>query len=197
MRKGHQITAFEIMKNHCQTIDKCTLGELLEYEKELMGESTPRISMEAASAVLIRIDKNTYVSKKYVDFNTKATDYAISLYVTDDYLPLKSFTTFGAFPHCEQVWNLFLLESYCHRFSEQFRFETTSINSRNAGVVIRKSCNLTYEEIMADAVAKSCIPHEEKTVGNFLYERGYTGKSTTVKAAEVIEKAKNLREGRG
>lgn len=197
MHKGHQIAALEIMKNYCQTIDKCTLDELLEYEKEIMGESNQMFSMEAGSAVLVRTDKNTYVSKKYVDFDTKAIDYSISLFVTDDYLPLKSFTTFAAFPHCEQVWNLFLLESYCRRFSEQFRFETTSINSRNAGVVIRKSCNLTYEEIMADAVAKSCVPYEERCIGKFLYERGYTGKSTTVKAAEVIEKAKNLREGRG
>ncbi|WMW25970.1 hypothetical protein RE474_04415 [Methanolobus sediminis] len=197
VHKGHQITALEIMKNHCQTIDKCTLDELLEYEKKLTGDTNQRISMEAASAVLVRTDKNTYVSKKYVDFNTKDIDYAISLFVTDDYLPLKSFTTFAAFPHCEQAWNLFLLESYCRRFSEQFRFDTTSINSRNAGVVIRKSCNLTYEEIMSDAVAKSCVLQEEKTVGKFLYEKGYTGKSTTVKAAEIIEMTKKLREGRG
>lgn len=193
-RKGDVLDALTIMKDYCRTIDKCSLDDLLNYEKELTGEVHRWIPMEAGYAVLVRIDKNTYVSEKYVDFNTTAIDNAIDLFVADDYLPLKSFTTFAAFPHCGQPWNLFLLESYCRRFSEQFRFDAPSVNSRNAGAVIRKGCGLAYVEVMADAVAKCGVPCEEKAVGRFLYENGYTGKSTTAKAEEIIEKAKDIRE---
>lgn len=195
-RKGDTLDALTIIKDYCRTIDKCSLDDLLNYEKELTGKVHRWLTIEAGNAVLVRIDKNTYVSEKYVNFDTIAIDNAIALFVTDDYLPLKSFTTFVAFPNCGQVWNLFLLESYCRRFSKRFRFATLSVNSRNAGAVIRKSCSMTYIEIMADAVVKSGIPYEEKAVGRFLYENGYTGKSTIVKASEIIKQAKTMRERR-
>jgi len=47
---------------------------------------------------------------------------------------------------------------------------------------------------MADAVVRSNIPYEEKSVGGFLFEKGYTGKTITVKASEIIERVKTIRE---
>ena len=194
--KGDVLDASTIMKKYCQTIDKCSLDDLLSYEKELTGEVHHWIPMEAGNTVLVRIDKNTYVADRYVYFNADIIDEAIGLFVKGDYLPLKSFTTFGAFPHCGQTWNLFVLESYCRRFSRKFRFDTPSVNSRNAGAVIRKSCGMDYTEIMADAIAKADIPLKNSAVGKFLYENGYTGRSTTAKANEIIDKAKAIRERR-
>lgn len=196
IRKGDTLDALTIMKNYCRTIDKCSLGDLLDYARELTGKVHPRIPMEAGSAVLARIDKDTYVADKYVDFDADAIDEAISRFVADDYLPLKAFTTFGAFPDCGHTWNLFLLESYCRRFSKRFRFDSPSANSRNTGAVIRKSCGMSYIEIMTDAVANSSIPLDNSVVGKFLYECGYTGKSTNAKVGEIIEKAKTIRERR-
>lgn len=193
-RKGNIFDALTLMNKYCQTIDKCSLDDLLTYEKELTGEVNRWISMEAGNTVLVRIDKNKYVAGRYVHFNADIIDEAIGLFVKRDYLPLKSFTTFGAFPDCGQTWNLFLLESYCRRFSRKFRFDTPSVNSRNAGAVIRKSCGMDYTEIMIDAVANADIPLTKTAVGKFLYESGYTGRSTTAKVNEIIEKAKAIRE---
>jgi hypothetical protein len=53
---------------------------------------------------------------------------------------------------------------------------------------------MDYTEIMTDAVANADIPLQEAAVGHFLYDSGYTGRST--KAIEIIEKAKALRERR-
>ena len=192
-RKGEVIDALTIMKEYCRTIDKCSLEDLLTYEKELTGEIHRWIPMEAGNTVLVRIDKNTYVADRYVHFNADIIDEAIGLFVKGDYLQLKSFTTFGAFPDCGQTWNLFLLESYCRRFSRKFRFDTPSVNSRNAGAVIRKSCGMDYTEIMTDAVANVDIPLKDTVVGKFLYESGYTGRSTTAKVNEIIDKAKAIR----
>jgi len=195
-RKGDVFDALAIMKEYCRTIDKCSLDDLLTYEKELTGEVHRWIPMEAGNTVLVRIDKNTYVADRYVHFNADIIDEAIGLFVKGDSLPLKSFTTFGALPDCGQTWNLFLLESYCRRFSRKFRFDTPSVNSRNAGVVIRKICGMDYIEIMTDAVANADIPLKDTVVGKFLYERGYTGRSTTAKVNEIIDKAKVIRERR-
>ncbi len=193
-RKGDTIDALTIMKKYCQSIDKCLLDDLLAYEEELTGEVHRWIPMEAGNAVLVRIDKDAYVAEKYVHFNVDVIDEAIGLFVKGDYLPLKSFTALGAFPNCGQTWNLFLLESYSRRFSRSFRFDTPSFNSRNAGAVIRKSCNMDYTEIMADAVANANVTLKDTAVGKFLYENGYRGKSTTAKVSEIIDKAKAIRQ---
>ena len=195
-RKGDAIDAPTIMKEYCRTIDKCSLHDLFSFEKELTDKINRRIPMEAGNAVLVRIDKDTYVADKYVSFNVDVIDEAIDLFVMGEYLPLKSFTTFGVFPDCGQKWNLFLLESYCRRFSRKFRFDTPSVNSRNAGAVIRKSCGLDYTEIMADAVSKANIAQKGSAIDKFLYENGYTGRRSPGKTGEIIDKAKAIREGR-
>ena len=195
-RKGNVVDALTIMKEYCRTIDKCSLSDLLTTGKELTGDAHRWMPMEAGNAILVRTNKDTYVADRYVHFNADTIDEAIELFVEGDYLPLKSFTTFGAFPDCGQEWNLFLLESYCRRFSRKFRLDTPTVNSRNAGVVIRRNCKLNYTEIMTDAVANAGIPLESVTVGKFLYESGYTGRSTTAKVSEIIDTVKIIQERR-
>ena len=196
-RKGDSLDALTIMKDYCRTIDKCSLDDLLNYEKELTGEVHRWIPMEAGNTVLVRIDKDTYVVDRYVHFDAETVDAAIELFIEYDYLPLKSFTTFGAFPDCGQIWNLFLLESYCRRFSKKFRFDTPSVNSRNAGAVIRKSCGLNYTDIMTDAVANANVPLTDSAVSRFLFDSGYIGRSTTAKVGEIIDKANAIRKKKG
>jgi hypothetical protein len=193
-RKGDVLDALAIMKEHCRSIDRCSLDDLLNFEKELTGEIHRWIPMEAGNSILIRIDKETYAADRYVCFDAEKIDEAIELTVKGNYLPLKTFTTFVAFPYCEQTWNLFLLESYCRRFSRKFRFDTSSVNSRNVGAVIRKSYDMDYTEIMADAVANADVPLNEAAVGRFLLDSGYTGRSTNAKVTEIIDRAKAIRE---
>ncbi len=192
--KGEVFDALTIMKKYCRTIDTCSFDDLLNFERELTGVVNRRIPLEASNTVLLRLDKDTFVADRYVHFNTDAIDETIGVFVKGDYLPHKSFTTFGAFPDCGQAWNLFLFESYCRRFSRKFRFDTPSVNSRNVGAVIRTSCDMDYMEIMTDAVANADVLLKDIAVGKFLYESGYTGKRTTAKANEIIEKAKAIRK---
>jgi hypothetical protein len=195
-RKGDTLDALTIMKEHCHSIDKCSLQDLLEYERDLTGETHRWIPMEAGYAILVRIAKDTFIAEKYVHFDVDWVDETLDLLVTDQYLPLKSVTTFAAFPHCGQVWNLFLLESYCRRFSRRFRFEVLAVNSRNAGAIVRKGCGLTYAEIMADAVATSSVELEKTAVIEFLCNNGYIGRRSYAKIDKLIEQAKAIRERR-
>ena len=195
-RRGDTLDAITIMKEHCRTLDKCSLQDLLDFERELTGESHRWIPMKAGYSVMVRADENSYIAEKYVHFDAAKIDRALDLFVTGEYLPLKSVTTFAAFPHCGQAWNLFLLESYCRRFSDKYRFEVLTVNSKNAGVIVRKRCRLSYLQIMADAVAKSVIPLEKAAIEEFLCYNGYIGRRSYAKTDELIEQAKAIRERR-
>lgn len=195
-RKGDILDALTIMKEHCRTLDKCSLQDLLDFERELTGESHRWIPMEAGYFVMVRADEDSYIAEKYVHFDAAEIDGTLDLFVTGEYLPLKSVTTFAAFPHCGQAWNLFLLESYCRRFSDRFRFEVLAVNSKNAGAIVRKSCRLSYVQIMADAVAESDIPLEKAAIKDFLCNNGYIGRRSYAKTDELIELARAIRERR-
>ncbi len=193
-RKGETLNALSIMKAHCRSLDKCSLHDLLDFERELTGASHRWIPMEAGYSVMVRADKDSYIAEKYVQFDASEIDAALDLFVTGEYLPLKSVTTFAAFPHCGQAWNLFLLESYCRRFSDKFRFEVLSVNSKNAGAIVRKSCCMSYLQIMADAVAESGIPLVKTAIEEFLCSSGYISRRSYSKTSELIEQVKAMRE---
>jgi hypothetical protein len=193
-RKGNTLDALTIMKEHCRTLDKCSLQDLFGFERELTGESHRWIPMEAGYSVMVRADEDSYIAEKYVHFDATEIDGALDLFVTGEYLPLKSVTTFVAFPHCGHAWNLFLLESYCRRFSDRFRFDVLAVNSKNAGAIVRKSCRLSYVQIMVDSIVESDIPLEKTAIEEFLYNSGYIGRRSYAKTNELIEQAKTLRE---
>jgi hypothetical protein len=182
------------MKEYCRGLDKCGLQDLLNFEYELTGEVHRWIPMEAGYAVMVRADKDSYVAEKYVHFDVAVIDSAIDLFVTGEYLPLRHVTTFAAFPHCGLPWNLFLLESYCRRFSDRFCFSVLSVNNKNAGIIIRKASWLTYEDIVADTVAKSGIALERNVILDYLVENGYTGVKKYSKLEELTQQAMALRE---
>jgi predicted RNA-binding protein YlqC (UPF0109 family) len=195
-RKGDTLDALFLMKEYCRSIDKCTLKELLQFEQNLTGDAYPWIALEAGYSVLVRISKDAFVAEKDVHFDEEGIDAKLDLFVTGQYLPLKSVTTFATFPHCGHSWNLFLLESYCRRFSRRYRFESLSMNSRNVGTIVRKSCGLAYSEIMTDAVAASSVELKKTAVVEFLYNHGYIGRRYYTKTDGMIEQAKTLRERR-
>lgn len=193
-QKGDGIDAKFIMEEHCRTLDRCTLEDLFEFERELTGECHRWISMEAGYAMMVRTDENAFIAERHVDFDKSTIDKAIDQFMNGgEFAPLRAVTTFALFPHCGQPWSLFLLESYCRRFSDKFRFEALSVNSTNAGVILRKHSRLTYFDIMAEAVAKSGISLDEKTVLNFLATSGYSSQRRYAKIVELIKRAKGLR----
>lgn len=195
-RKGDMLDALSIMKEYCRSLDKCSLHGLLDFEQELTGEMHRWIPMEAGYAIMIRADKDTFIAEKYVHFNALEIDNVLDQFVEGNYLPLRYITTFSIFPDCGQAWNLFLLESYCRRFSERFRFEVLAVNSKNAGVIVRKNCTASYIEIMADAVVVSNIVLEKAEIEGFLSNNGYIGRRSYAKVDELIEMAKTIRERR-
>lgn len=193
-RKGDSLDARLLMKEKCRSTDTCSLKELIQYEQELTGDTYTWIALEAGYSVLVRTSEESFVAEKFVHFDCEAIDSALDIFVTGQYLPLKGVTTFAAFPDCGQLWNLFLLESYLRRFSNRYRFDSLTMNSQNAGVIIRKDCSLSYPEIITDAVAASNVDLTKTAVIEYLYKGGYLGRRVYNRIDELIEQVKTLRE---
>jgi hypothetical protein len=202
--KGGTLDALTIMKEHCRSLDRCSLRDLLDFERKLTGETHRWIPMKAGYAVMVRISADTYVAEKYVHFETKEIDSTLDRFVTGEYISLKRITAFTAFPHCGQAWNLFLLESYCRRFSDKFLFAALSVNSVNAGVIVRKESSLIFgyknvnhayeKNILLDVIAKSDVVLGRNDVIDFLFENGYIGRRSYAKVDKLIELAKPIRK---
>ena len=197
IRKGDTLDALSITKGYCRTLESCSLEDLLNYEKELTGEIHRYIPMEAGSSVMVRINENTYIADKYLYFDIEMIDLAIDKSMQGEYMSLKAFITFGAFPDCGQTWNLFLLESYCRRFSKCFRFDSISLNSCNSGAIIRKSCRLSYDEILVDAVKSSGISLSKNSIGRFLKDTGYISRKTTNRINHILNRVKIIKQRKG
>lgn len=189
-RKGDDLTAKDIIEEYCRSLDRCSLEDLLDFERELTGECHRWVPMQAGYDIMVRTDKDSFLADKYFDFNRNGIDNAIEHFIAGgEYVPLRHVTTFAPFPHCGQAWTLFLLESYCRRFSECFRFEVLSVNSTNAGVIVRKHSKLSYHDIMVDAVARSGVALHHDTVLDFLATEGYTSQRRYARITELITQA--------
>ncbi len=188
--EADNITTMSIMRDYCRNHDRCSLQELIKLEIDLTSEIHYSLAMESGYSEMVRVDKNLFVADKFVEFNIDNIDKAIDYFIKDQYLPLQKFTVFATFPDCSFQWNLFLLESYCRRFSKQFSFDVLAYNSMNVGVVKRKVCTLSYHEIMIDAISKSNIELIKTEVLGFLYDNGYIGKRTYSKINDLIKKVK-------
>ena len=174
-KMAQKMSAIERMREYCRSRDVCTLSEMRALANQFTKNGVTHL--RAGLEVMIRLDEEHFVSDSHVRFDIVRTDEAISEIVTGDYLVLRDFVTFVHFPACGVEWNLFLLESYCRRFSEMFRFESPQYNNNSVGIVIRRASSFrNYNDLLADAVAHANMELKRQTVGQFLYDSGYIGK---------------------
>lgn len=127
-------------------------------------------------------------------FDIKQIDFALSQMISSPIVSLSNIVSFALFPYCGYTWNSFLLESYCYRFSELYRYETLSFNDKNAGVIISRNLKTNYKNILARVVAESGIILSQDSVMSYLCQNGYIAKRRYAAIDEVIEMAKVLRQ---
>ncbi|MCL1988674.1 MAG: hypothetical protein FWG64_12015 [Firmicutes bacterium] len=192
-----EATLEQIILEYCKISEHFTLDELLAYEQERTGEIHTRRMAELAAAMLIRTDKTVYIIDSLLHFDCAFIDYEIKKFILTTahnkrYLLLKAFDNFENFPECGKPWNLFLLESYCRRFSKMFCIKEQAINSNNLGVVAFCDSNLDYIDIMADAVFEKNVPLQASEVNKFLFKSGYIKKPKTSSVEDIIMRARKL-----
>lgn len=195
-RKGASKDIYTAVIEFCRKQEKCTYDRLIYIAERVAGTIRQPEIIEAANAVMVRIDKDYFVVDSLIEFDVDGIDTALDHIVTADFMGMREITTFSIFPFCGYGWNLFLLESYCRRFSKKYRYDTRRANSSNSGAVIAKSCTLSYHHIMAHAVARSGRSLSEDEVFDFLIEAGYMERKRYNDITLLINDAAELRERR-
>lgn len=195
-RKGKAVDVSTSIDQYCHGRETCKMAELEAVMKETAGEVRYPIIIEAANTAMVRVDYDNFVADSKVMFDIAAIDLVLDEIVFEDGIGLKEIATFNAFPYCGYTWNLFLLESYCRRFSKRYRYACITPNSRNAGVIISKDNELDYHTIMAKAVARATIDINEKDVFEFLIASGFMIRRQYANMGALLELATAFREGR-
>ncbi len=196
MRKGASKDTYTAIIEFCQKQDKCTYDRLEDIAKRVTGTIRRPDIIEAANAVMIRVDKDDFIADRFIQFDADRIDAALDYVITDDFIGIREITTFSTFPFCGYRWNLYLLESYCRRFSKKYKYETRRANSSNSGAIVIKSCMLSYHDIMTQAVARSGRDLQQSEVFGFLTETGYMERKKYRDIDLLINEAAQLRERR-
>ncbi len=191
VKPGASFCAPDIMNAYCQDLRKVTLGELLEYEKDMTEKAT--YSLAAAYENMLRIDKEHFVALDEIQFDIQAIDNALALYVNNSIIPLKSVKSFLAFPEIPEVpWNFFLLDSYCKHKSIRFRSMGGPAKGRPVGAIFPSAMKFdSYDELLAHVIAKSNLELREDDVCTFLSEHAYTLRR--INPGGIIIKAQEIR----
>lgn len=195
-RKGASKDTYTAVIEFCRKQDKCTYDRLEYIAKQVAGTIKRPDIIEAANAVMVRVDKNDFIADRFIRFDTDRIDTALDYIVTNDFIGMREITTFSMFPFCGYGWNLYLLESYCRRFSKKYKYETRRANSSNSGAIVIKSCLLNYHDIMTQAVARSGRELQQNEVFDFLTEAGYMERKKYSDIDSLISEAAQLRERR-
>ena len=163
---------------------------------DLTGTIRYPVVVEAANPAMVRVDKDSFVEDRKVSFDIEKIDTVLDKMIIGNVMGMKEFSSFATLPYCGFPWNLFLLESYCRRFSRLFYYACVTPNSKNAGAIVRKECEVSYHELMAEAVARSNVNLNEKDIFDYLISSGLMLKKSYNNMDDLIVKSGEIREGR-
>lgn len=191
--KDEAIDTERVFADFCLTHQSFSLEEV----SLLADDLGTLIYFDTLSKYCVRVSQNKFVSKDNIIFDVHATDSAIENYCKGDYIPIQDIETFVAFPYCSYKWNNFLLESYVASFSNEFKLIHPRYNkfSTSGAIVKRNSTYNNFNDVIIDAVACSNIALTEKSVLDFLAEKGYIARrrANAITELSLIDKATSLR----
>ena len=195
-KKGEKIDIQNAIINYCRARETCTFSDVEKFSQDTVGEVRYPVIVEAINKAMIRVDCDNFVSDNMVTFDLDGIDNALDNVVKGNVIGLKEINSFGLFPYCGYQWNLYLIESFCRRFSKKFRYDCATANSKNAGAIIRSSFVGTYHEVLAEAVANSSTKLNENEVYDYLISSGLMMKRQYSEINDLLCRATMLREGR-
>ena len=195
-KKGIERNAVEWMEEYCKSKREVTVNDLFVQWELRTGTHRQAEPLDIAYSTMIRVDAERFVSDEQVVFNEPSIDQVLDHLVLGEMLGLKEITSFALFPDCNFPWSLYLLESFCRRFSKTFKYMAVTTNSRNAGAIVRKECNFDYHTLLAHALVTKNVTLSEDVVMDYLYDSGYIARHSYKYLQELIDLAMKLKEGR-
>lgn len=166
--------------------------DLYYFSKEISGGV---IYFDSLSETAVRVGKNLFVSRDKIEFDTEATDNAISTYLEVGYILIKDIDSFLVFPNVGYEWNEFLLESYLMYFSKKYALVNNGRSLNNvAGAVVRRGSGYDdFADVCSDILAKSGCSLTKNKALDYLGEVNLLTRRSYRKIDSVIVKAKQIR----
>ena len=194
-KKEQNLSMKEVFADFCKERESFTLDEL----KVLKQELDTVIYFEAVYENSLRISKDQFISKKYVNFNFKETDEAIDRFCSNEYIPISRISHFGTFPYADFSWNSFLLEHYVAMYSPNYKLIHSNYNENICvGAIVKKTSNInSMDDLIIDVLASNKLPLQKEQSLNYLCEEGYLGRRTYTNIEQLLIKANELRNQKG
>lgn len=169
---GISISAPEVLRSYCSTLDEISISELENYEESIMGTSFH--SLNAAYEMMIRVSKDDFVSKDSISFNVEKIDRQIDLYSQGHIIPIKSIKNFISFPEVgEFEWNSYLLDSYCHHVSPKYSSMGGPSKKFATGAIFPSSMNFQkYTNLLAEILIQDRIEISADKINQYLLDNG-------------------------
>lgn len=183
-----------LLKKYCGERTKCTVTEVMEKAVELTGGANRQNSFVVLYDVMVRVEKNQFVSESQVRFDIDQIDSILQNIIGNRFAPIKAVTTFALFPTCGQNWNHYLLESFCYRFSRKYSLCVLNYNDKNAGIIVSKTLSLNYNDMLCEAAARADIELTFENVGKYFIESGLTARKKFASLPDIVKKAIQMRK---
>lgn len=186
-----------VLRNYCRCRNECTLSEVEDYCREVADGLYMNGVLTALYDCLVRVGANKFVSDSSLEFDAPEIDRVIHLIMNGrKFIPLKNIASFSAFPFCGRKWNHYILESFCYRFSGAYELKLPGgrFSSRNIGVIAVKGLDMSYAQILAEALSRERFDLTEERAGKFLLSNGYAGKSKLAGLPAILRAAQRIRE---
>ena len=184
---GHVIDAKGVISSFAKHHQNYTIDDVKHIGAELNTNINPYIGELLKYSV--RTDSSNFVSKASVKFNIEDTDRVISGYCKGEYIPISGINSFLLFPACGFPWNEFLLESYVFNHSKIFCLMHNNFGmSSTLGAIEKRNSKLTFDDVMADTLAKTNIELTQQEAIEYLYDMSFIGQRRIIKMARSIRK---------
>lgn len=181
--KGQKMTVTEAFADFAKTHDRFTVNDVQDFA-EYIG-TVPY--WDTIHTYAVRINATEFVSDGDVDFDVDAIDSAINYYCTD-YIALSGVSDYSRFPSCGTTWNIYLLQQYVFRFSQQFKLLSLGFTKGNAsGVIVRRQNGFDdFDSVVIDALEKTSITDPNEAI-QYLCDKGYIGERRYKKHSDLLK----------
>ena len=181
--------------DYCKNKSQCSEQELFTQWKMYTGSNGKVKPLEIGYQVMIRVDENLFVSDEQLHFDVETIDGLLDNIIKQEEIGMKEIFSFSLFPHCGFSWNLYILESYCRKYSEKYKYIALNANSQNAGAIVKRNNNKSYLEVMIDAVAHAPISLNKDVILQYLVKTGYLSRCQFSEIETLKKRAQMIREG--
>ena len=190
---GHVIDAKGVISSFAKHHQNYTIDDVKHIGAELNTNINPYIGELLKYSV--RTNSSNFVSKSNVKFNIEDTDRVISGYCKGEYIPISGIKSFLLFPACGFPWNEFLLESFVFNHSKIFCLMHNNFGmSSTLGAIKKRNSALTFDDVMADTLAKVNKELTQQEAIEYLYDISFIGQRRLGNVGDIIKKARSIRK---